>query len=47
MKKLVIGMTLGVVIGSVIGTIASDDIYDMKNMIMRKGKKILKKYDLM
>ena len=47
MKKLVTGVIVGAVIGGVIGTVASDEIYDIKNMIMKKGKKLAKKYDWM
>ena len=47
MKNLVTGVIVGAVIGGMIGTVASDEIYDIKNMIMKKGKKLAKKYDWM
>lgn len=47
MRNLVTGMVFGIVVGSIIGTIASDDIYDMKNMLAKKGKKIMKKCKLL
>lgn len=47
MKNLFTGMLLGAVIGGVIGTVASDDIYDMTNQVMKKGKKLAKKCNLM
>ena len=43
MKNLIDGVLLGAVIGGVIGTVASDDIYDMTNQMMKKGKKFAKK----
>lgn len=43
MKNLVTGMIFGAVIGGVIGTMASDEIYDIKNMIAKKSKKFAKK----
>ena len=47
MKNLVTGVLVGAVIGGVIGTIASDEIYDIKNMVVKKGKKLAKKYNWM
>ena len=43
MKNLIAGVLLGAVIGGVIGTVASDDIYDMTNQMMTKGKPFAKK----
>ena len=43
MKNLIAGVLLGAVIGGVIGTVASDDIYDMTNQMMKKGKQFAKK----
>ena len=45
MKNWITGILVGAVIGGVIGTIASDEIYDIKNMVMKKGRKLAKKYD--
>lgn len=47
MKNLVTGMIFGAVIGGVIGTMASDEIYDIKNMIVKKSKKFAKKCNWM
>lgn len=47
MKNLVKGMFLGAVIGGVIGSVASDEITDIKNVIMKKSKKLAKKYNWM
>ena len=47
MKNLLTGVLVGAVIGGVIGTIASDEIYDIKNMVVKKGKKLAKKYNWM
>ena len=47
MKNLVTGVIVGAVIGGMIGTVASDEIYDIKNMIVKKGKKLAKKCDWM
>ena len=47
MKNLVTGMIFGAVIGGVIGTMASDEIYDIKNTIMKKSKKFAKKCNWM
>ena len=44
MKNLMTGMLLGAMIGGIFGTIASDEIYDIKNLMMKKGKKLAKKY---
>lgn len=45
MRNLITGILVGAVIGGVVGTIASDEICDVKNMVMKKGKKLAKKYD--
>ena len=45
MKKLVTGMIIGAMIGGAIGTIASDEISDFGKMCMKKGKKIIKKFN--
>ena len=47
MRNLITGVVVGAVIGGVIGTIASEEIYDVKNMIMKKGKKLAKKCNWM
>lgn len=47
MKNLITGMIIGATLGCIVGTVASDDICDMKNMIMKRGKKLAKKYKLM
>lgn len=47
MKNLITGMLLGAVIGGVIGTVASDDICDVTNQMIKKGKKLAKKCNLM
>ena len=47
MKNLMTGMLFGAVIGGIIGTMASDEIYDIKNTIMKKTKKLAKKYNWM
>lgn len=47
MKSLITGMFVGAIVGGMIGTIASDEIYDIKNMMMKKGKKIAKKCNWM
>lgn len=43
MRNWITGVLVGAMIGGVIGTIASDEIYDIKNMVMKKGKKLAKK----
>ena len=35
MRNLLTGILVGAVIGGVVGTIASDEIYDIKNMVMK------------
>ena len=40
MKKLMTGMVIGAVIGGMVGSMASDDIYDFKKKMMKKGKKL-------
>ena len=47
MKNLMAGILFGAVIGGMIWTIASDEIYDIKNTIMKKTKKFAKKYNWM
>ena len=47
MKNLVTGMFIGALIGGMVGTVASDEIYDMKKKIMKTGKKMMKKCNLM
>lgn len=47
MKNWITGMLVGAVLGGVVGTIASDEIYDIKNMMMKKGKKLAKKCNWM
>ena len=42
MRNLVTGMFIGALLGGVVGTMASDEIYDFKKMIMKKGKKLVK-----
>lgn len=44
MKKLMTGMVIGAVIGGMVGSMASDDIYDFKKKVMKKGKKIAKMF---
>lgn len=44
MKNLVTGMILGAVIGGLVGTMASDEINDFGKTLMKKGKKIMKKF---
>ena len=46
MKYFVIGMFLGSMIGGMVGTIASDEIYEVKKIAMKAGKKMLKKYNI-
>ena len=43
MKNLMTGMVIGALLGGVVGTMASDEINDFTRMIMKKGKKIMKK----
>ena len=43
MKNLMTGIVCGAIIGGIVGTVASDEIYDMKNMVMKKSKKFAKK----
>lgn len=45
MKKLMTGMLIGAVIGGAIGTMASDEINDFSKMCVKKGKKIMKKFN--
>ena len=47
MKNLMTGMIFGAMIGGVIGTMASDEIYDIKNTIVKKTKKLAKKINWM
>lgn len=44
MKSLVTGMLIGAMIGGFVGTLASDEIYDFSKTMMKKGKKIMKKF---
>lgn len=44
MKNLVTGMILGALLGGFVGTMASDEINDFGKMMMKKGKKIMKKF---
>ena len=44
MKNLMTGMVIGALLGGVDGTMASDEINDFTRMIMKKGKKIMKKF---
>lgn len=44
MKNLMTGMVIGALLGGVIGTMASDEINGFTRMVMKKGKKIMKKF---
>ena len=44
MKNLMTGMVIGALLGGVVGTMASDEINDFTRMVMKKGKKIMKKF---
>ncbi len=44
MKNLMTGMFIGALLGGVVGTMASDEINDFTKMVMKKGKKIMKKF---
>ena len=44
MKNLMTGIVIGTLLGGVVGTIASDEINDFTRMVMKKGKKIMKKF---
>lgn len=44
MKNLMTGMVIGALLGGVVGTMASDEINDFTRMVMKKGKKIIKKF---
>ena len=44
MKNLMTGMCIGALLGGVVGTMASDEINDFTKMVMKKGKKIMKKF---
>ena len=44
MKNLMTGMFIGAILGIVVGTMASDEIFDFKKMVMKKGKKLMKKF---
>lgn len=44
MKNLMTGMVIGALLGGVVGTMASDEINDFTKMVMKKGKKIMKKF---
>ena len=45
MKNLVTGMVIGEMIDSILGTMESDEINDFWKMFMKKGKKIIKKFN--
>lgn len=45
MKKLMTGIIIGAMIGGAIGTMASDEINDFSKMCMKKGKRIMKKFN--
>ena len=45
MKNLVTGMVIGAMIGGIFGTMASDEINAFGKMCMKKGKKIIKKFN--
>ncbi len=45
MKKLVTGMFIGAMLGGIVGTMASDEINDFGKMMMKKGKKLMKKFN--
>ena len=45
MKRLMTGMLIGAMIGGSVGTMASDEINDFGKMVMKKGKKIIKKFN--
>lgn len=47
MKKLITGMFIGAILGGMVGTVASDEIYDMSKRIAKKGKKMMKKCNMM
>jgi hypothetical protein len=47
MKNLVAGMFIGAIVGGMVGTVASDEIWDMKKKLMRKGKRLIRKCDFM
>ena len=44
MKNLMTGMVIGALLVGVVVTMASDEINDFTRMIMKKGKKIMKKF---
>ncbi len=44
MKNLMTGMFIGALLGGVVGTMASDEINDFTKMVMKKGKKMMKKF---
>ena len=45
MKNLVTGILIGAVIGGFVGTMASDELTDFGKMCVKKGKKIIKKFN--
>ncbi len=47
MKNLVTGMLIGAIIGGMVGTVASDEIYDIKRKVIKNGRKMMKKCNLM
>lgn len=44
MKNLMTGMFIGALLGGVVGTMASDEINDFTKMVMKKGKKMMKRF---
>ena len=44
MKNLITGMFIGAILGGAIGSMASDEINNFGKMMMKKGKKIMKKF---
>lgn len=44
MKKMVTGMVIGALVGGVVGSMANNDMYKFKRMIVKKGKQIAKMF---
>lgn len=44
MKKMITGIVIGAVIGGVVGSIANDDMYQIKRIIAKNGKKLAKMF---
>ena len=42
-----VSMFIGAILGGMVGTVASDEIYDMSKRIAKKGKKMMKKCNMM